>query len=97
MDVSADLVVHYDLLWNPAKEAQREDRCHGIGRGMEGRVTHVVRLIARGTIDEGMRRVTARRSALSADIVDGAAGEAFLKRLSASAIQRLLAGEDIAA
>lgn len=97
MDVSADLVVHYDLLWNPAKEAQREDRCHGIGRGIEGRVTHVVRLIARGTIDEGMRRVTARRSALSADIVDGAAGEAFLRRLSASAIQRLLAGEDIAA
>lgn len=72
LSISADLVVHYDKLWNPAKEWQREDRAHGIGRGIEGRTTNVVHLLASDTIDVGMHVVTNERADLFRDVVDGA-------------------------
>lgn len=46
---SADVVIHFDPWWNPAVEEQATDRAHRIGQRS---VVEVVKLIARGTIEE---------------------------------------------
>lgn len=46
---SAEVVVHYDPWWNPAAEEQATDRAHRIGQKNK---IEVIRLIARGTIEE---------------------------------------------
>lgn len=46
---SANLVIHFDPWWNPAVENQATDRAHRIG---QMNVVEVIKLIARGTIEE---------------------------------------------
>ncbi|WP_411680744.1 DEAD/DEAH box helicase [Clostridium thailandense] len=46
---SATLVIHFDPWWNPAVEDQATDRAHRIG---QKNVVEVVKLVARGTIEE---------------------------------------------
>jgi hypothetical protein len=46
---AADTVIHCDPWWNPAVEDQATDRAHRIG---QNKTVTVVRLIARGTIEE---------------------------------------------
>lgn len=46
---SADLVIHFDPWWNPAVEEQATDRAHRIG---QRNVVEVIKIIARGTIEE---------------------------------------------
>lgn len=46
---SANLVIHFDPWWNPAVEDQATDRAHRIG---QTKVVEVIKLIARGTIEE---------------------------------------------
>jgi hypothetical protein len=46
---AADTVIHCDPWWNPAVEDQATDRAHRIG---QDKPVTVVRLIARGTIEE---------------------------------------------
>lgn len=46
---SANLVIHFDPWWNPAVEAQAADRAHRIG---QRNVVEVIKLVARGTIEE---------------------------------------------
>lgn len=46
---SADVVVHFDPWWNPAVEDQATDRAHRIG---QKNVVEVIKLIAKGTIEE---------------------------------------------
>lgn len=46
---SADIVVHFDPWWNPAVEEQATDRAHRIG---QNNVVEVVKIIAKGTIEE---------------------------------------------
>jgi len=46
---SADIVIHFDPWWNPAVEDQATDRAHRIG---QENVVEVIKLIARGTIEE---------------------------------------------
>jgi superfamily II DNA or RNA helicase len=46
---SADVVVHFDPWWNPAVEEQATDRAHRIG---QKNVVEVVKIIAKGTIEE---------------------------------------------
>ncbi|HYK75193.1 MAG TPA: SNF2 helicase associated domain-containing protein, partial [Pseudoneobacillus sp.] len=45
----ADTVVLYDLWWNPAVEEQAADRAHRMG---QTKVVQVIKLVARGTIEE---------------------------------------------
>ncbi len=45
----ADTVVLFDPWWNPAVEDQASDRAHRIG---QTRAVHVLRLVARGTVEE---------------------------------------------
>ncbi|TNF26326.1 MAG: DEAD/DEAH box helicase, partial [Deltaproteobacteria bacterium] len=48
---AADYVVHLDPWWNPAVEDQATDRAHRIG---QDKPVTVYRLVARGTVEEGI-------------------------------------------
>jgi SNF2 family DNA or RNA helicase len=58
---AADTVIHYDPWWNPAVEAQASDRAHRIG---QTRPVFIHRLICRGTIEEKMQELKARKAGL---------------------------------
>lgn len=83
---SADLIVHYDMLWNPAKMRQREDRAHRIGQHS---VVNVVHLLNKGTLDEGMKLINNDRQDLFQDVVEGAAK----LRLNITSLKKLTLGE----
>jgi SNF2 family DNA or RNA helicase len=70
---AADTVVHFDPWWNPAAEAQATDRAHRIG---QIRPVTVYRLLARGTVEEQVLRLQARKRALAEAIDESGAGDA---------------------
>ncbi|HEX3797791.1 MAG TPA: SNF2-related protein [Verrucomicrobiae bacterium] len=81
----ADTVVHFDPWWNPAVEAQATDRAHRIG---QTRVVTSYKLITRGTVEEKILNLQARKRAL----IEGVLGEGDLAgALSWEEIQDLLA------
>lgn len=47
----ADTVIFYDSDWNPAMDAQAQDRCHRIGQTRE---VHIYRLVSENTIEENI-------------------------------------------
>ena len=59
----ADTVIHYDLWWNPAVEEQATDRAHRIG---QTKVVQVIKLIARGTVEEKMHELQQKKR----DLID---------------------------
>jgi len=85
----ADLVIMYDLLFNPGKMWQREDRLHRIG---QTRTVNVVRLVVKGTVDAGMLGILTKREELFRDIVDGAE-EAALLKFGKAMLRRVARGE----
>ena len=58
---AADTVILYDPWWNPAVEAQAAARAHRIG---QIRPVHIYRLVTRGTIEEKIIALQARKNAL---------------------------------
>lgn len=66
---AADICVHVDQEWNPAKMRQREDRLHRLGQTAS---VQVVTLMARRTIDDGIRKLLHRKWAVAAAIFDEA-------------------------
>ena len=72
----ADHVIHVDRWWNPAVEDQATDRAYRIG---QTRPVQVHRMVTRGTIEERVAELLARKRAL-ADAVLGR-GEAALTEL----------------
>lgn len=84
---AADTVFLLDPWWNPAVEDQAADRAHRIG---QKRQVTVVRLVARGTIEEKVIELHAAKRAL----VQGVLGDADLAgRLSTSDLVDLVRGE----
>ncbi|WP_373048612.1 SNF2-related protein [Vulgatibacter sp.] len=67
---AASYVIHLDPWWNPAVEDQATDRAHRIGQ--EKPVT-VLRLIAKGTIEEAILGLHGDKRALIAGVLDGGA------------------------
>lgn len=63
----ADTVILYDLWWNPAVEEQAADRAHRMG---QQHVVQVIKLIARGTIEEKMNQLQQKKRMLIADILN---------------------------
>ncbi|KAG1661680.1 hypothetical protein FOA52_001957 [Chlamydomonas sp. UWO 241] len=49
--IGADTVIFYDSDWNPAMDAQAQDRCHRIGQTRE---VHIYRLVSDNTIEENI-------------------------------------------
>eukprot|EP00770_Monocercomonoides_exilis_P008239 MONOS_8198.1-p1 / transcript=MONOS_8198.1 / gene=MONOS_8198 / organism=Monocercomonoides_exilis_PA203 / gene_product=Snf2-related CBP activator protein / transcript_product=Snf2-related CBP activator protein / location=Mono_scaffold00302:46549-56647(-) / protein_length=3278 / sequence_SO=supercontig / SO=protein_coding / is_pseudo=false len=67
--IGADTVIFYDSDWNPAMDAQAEDRAHRIGQTRE---VHVYRLISQSTVEENiLRRAKWKRKIESAVTREG--------------------------
>jgi hypothetical protein len=82
---AADTVIHFDPWWNPAAEAQASDRAHRIGQTQP--VT-VYRLLTRGTVEEKVLRLQARKRSLAAAIDE--AGMSDAPGLSFSELQAVM-------
>ncbi len=65
---AADTVIHYDPWWNPAAENQATDRAHRIG---QDKPVFVHRLIARGTVEEKIVALQARKAELAEALLEG--------------------------
>ncbi|MFT4414330.1 SNF2 helicase associated domain-containing protein [Fredinandcohnia humi] len=63
----ADTVILYDLWWNPAVEEQAADRAHRIG---QKNTVQVIKLVARGTIEEKINELQEKKRALISDLID---------------------------
>lgn len=77
---SADIVIHFDPWWNPAVEDQATDRAHRIG---QENVVEVIKLIAKGTIEERIVELQEeKRELISAVLSDELSTPGSLKSLS---------------
>jgi len=65
---AANYVIHLDPWWNPAVEDQASDRAHRIG---QTRAVTIIRLVARGTIEEQILELHADKRNLVAGILEG--------------------------
>ena len=66
-------MVHFDPWWNPAAEAQATDRAHRIG---QTRPVTVYRLLTRGTVEEKVVRLQAKKRELASAIDEDGIGDA---------------------
>jgi len=81
----ADTVVLYDLWWNPAVEEQAADRAHRIG---QQQVVQVIRLVARGTVEDKMVDLQQKKKHLIEEVIRP--GEEALSALTEQDIRELL-------
>lgn len=65
---SANLVIHFDPWWNPAVEHQATDRAHRIG---QRNVVEVVKLVAKGTIEEKIILLQENKKDLIKSVITG--------------------------
>lgn len=86
---AADYVILYDPWWNPAAERQAIDRTHRIG---QRHPVTAYRLIARGTVEEKIRALAARKRDLSEAVIR--ADAAMAKALSREDLEFLLSEPD---
>ncbi|MCK1992000.1 DEAD/DEAH box helicase [Peribacillus muralis] len=81
----ADTVILYDLWWNPAVEEQAADRAHRMG---QKNVVQVIKLVARGTIEEKMNELQEKKKQLIGEIIDP--GEVSSSALTEEDIKEIL-------
>ncbi|MEO3216493.1 DEAD/DEAH box helicase, partial [Romboutsia sp. 1001216sp1] len=65
---SADIVIHFDPWWNPAIEDQATDRAHRFG---QKNVVEVIKIIAKGTIEEKIIKLQDDKKDLIENIISG--------------------------
>jgi SNF2 family DNA or RNA helicase len=82
----ADTVIHFDPWWNPAVEAQATDRAHRIG---QTRVVTSYKLITRGTVEEKILNLQARKLGLFEGLLGDE--ERFVSALNWAELQEILA------
>ena len=71
---AATAVFHFDRWWNPAVEAQAEDRAHRIG---QTRPVQTYAYVCPDTVDQRIAAILTRKRALFADLVDDVAVSAL--------------------
>ncbi|MFJ7753565.1 SNF2 helicase associated domain-containing protein [Peribacillus muralis] len=81
----ADTVILYDLWWNPAVEEQAADRAHRMG---QENVVQVIKLVARGTIEEKMNELQEKKRHMIEEIIDP--GEMSSSALTEEDIKEIL-------
>jgi SNF2 family DNA or RNA helicase len=81
---AADTVIHFDPWWNPAVEDQATDRAHRIG---QSKVVTAYRLIAKGTIEEKIIELGAKKRELVGAVLSEDAGGA--KKLTKADLEDL--------
>ena len=64
--IGADMVIHYDPWWNPAAVDQASDRAYRIG---QTKAVQIIRLAARGTIEEKILKLQEAKRSLADDII----------------------------
>lgn len=65
--MGADTVILYDTWWNPAVEEQAAGRAHRMG---QKNTVQVIKLVARGTIEEKMMELQDRKRHLVEEVID---------------------------
>ncbi|MGL6108347.1 SNF2-related protein [Romboutsia sp.] len=65
---SADVVIHFDPWWNPAIEDQATDRAHRFG---QKNVVEVIKLIAKGTVEEKIIKMQESKKELIEKVMSG--------------------------
>ncbi|GKU82174.1 DEAD/DEAH box helicase [Niallia sp. NCCP-28] len=65
--MTADTVILYDAWWNPAVEEQAADRAHRMGQIND---VHVIKLVARGTIEDKINELQEKKKNLVDEIID---------------------------
>ncbi|KAJ3331467.1 swr1 complex component [Blyttiomyces sp. JEL0837] len=76
----ADSVIFYDSDWNPAMDAQAQDRAHRIG---QTRDVHIYRLISEHTIEENiLKKANMKRRMDSVVIQEGEFTTDFMKKVN---------------
>ena len=84
---SANLVIHFDPWWNPAVENQASDRAHRIG---QKNVVEVIKLVARGTIEEKIISLQEDKKELIHTVITGELKNSnVLNKLSREELVRL--------
>lgn len=63
----ADILIHADLLWNPAKMQQREGRIHRIG---QKNVVNIITIMSENTIEEKVYKLLQSKSDLFNQIIE---------------------------
>lgn len=81
----ADTVILYDLWWNPAVEQQAADRAHRMGQENE---VHIIRLIAKGTIEEKITQLQHKKKSLIDEVIHS--GEDTLSTMTEEDIKEIL-------
>ncbi|MDN4074152.1 SNF2 helicase associated domain-containing protein [Fictibacillus terranigra] len=81
----ADTVILYDIWWNPAVEDQAADRAHRMG---QANAVQVIKLVARGTIEEKMNELQERKKDLIGEIIG--TGEKSSSSLTEEDIREIL-------
>ena len=81
----ADMVILFDLWWNPAVEDQAAGRAHRIG---QKKVVQVMRMITQGTIEERIHRLQQKKKELVEKVIQS--GETMLNTLSEEEILEIL-------
>ena len=75
----ADTVIFYDSDWNPAMDAQAQDRCHRIGQTRE---VHIYRLISERTVEENiLKKAQQKRMLDNVVISDGQFNTEFFSQV----------------
>lgn len=84
----ADTVIHFDPWWNPAVEEQATDRAHRIG---QENTVEVIKLIARGTIEEKIYNLQQKKKEIINSIMDSEVKEeSLISQMSEEDIRDIL-------
>ena len=82
----ADVVIHFDPWWNPAVEDQASDRAHRIG---QKKTVEVIKLIARGTIEEKIFELQEKKKQIIKSVLDENTEESLITKLSEEELKEL--------
>ena len=80
--------MHFDPWWNPAVENQATDRAHRIG---QENIVEVIKLVARGTIEEKIVKLQKDKERLIEKVIDeGSSSENLLQELDSKKLMEML-------
>jgi SNF2 family DNA or RNA helicase len=83
---SASVVIHYDRWWNQAREDQATDRVHRLG---QNKGVQVIKLITRGTVEEKIDELIARKARLATELIQ-TDDPALVKQFTVEELEELL-------
>ena len=84
---SASVVIHYDRWWNQAREDQATDRVHRLG---QNKGVQVIKLITRGTVEEKIDELIARKATLATELIQDD-DPTLVKQFTVDELEELLA------